>query len=192
MRQSKREICNYDKAAQEKFTEKLVGIKINKLTIVSVIGRTVKTCEVMVEALCDCGNSIAAAFHDIKKGHTRSCGCFRKESAINVAMKRDMSKVRFSHGEARTGKVSKEYKTWIHLKRKYKNSERAGICERWLEPEKGCLNFIEDVGRSPGNNYFFKRIDESLEFCKENCKWEVRKTSKKTRNLIKGFLKEQG
>lgn len=38
--------------------------------------------------LCDCGRQVRAATHDLLRGHTRSCGCWRTERLASAARAR--------------------------------------------------------------------------------------------------------
>ena len=59
-----------------------IGVRSERLLVTSIIGKDFKN-HVFVNAVCDCGNSIIVNFNDIKSGHSKSCGCLRKEVARN-------------------------------------------------------------------------------------------------------------
>ena len=56
------------------------GVKINKLTIISIpgyINRTdsISTSSPAVHVICECGKELITVFYRVKSGRTRSCGC---------------------------------------------------------------------------------------------------------------------
>ena len=51
---------------------------MNRLTIISQRGK-VATC------LCVCGNITEVNIYKVRSGHTRSCGCLRKETRMPVS-----------------------------------------------------------------------------------------------------------
>jgi len=50
--------------------------------------------------LCDCGKEKIIVGNDLRKGHTKSCGCLRKEIITKIMTK---------HGHNRRGKTTKIY-----------------------------------------------------------------------------------
>ena len=70
--------------------ENLIGIKYGKLLVISrekdekyKNGKT----KVMWLCQCDCGNIITVAHYALKYGHTKSCGCYKKERTSEVCLK---------------------------------------------------------------------------------------------------------
>ncbi|MGN1298074.1 MAG: HNH endonuclease [Clostridia bacterium] len=57
----------------------LTGKKFNNLTVISENGKTGK--EILWKCKCDCGNVVNVRGYDLKNGHTKSCGCIRKENS---------------------------------------------------------------------------------------------------------------
>ena len=65
----------------------LAGKRFGKLMVVMDSGRRSKRREVMWTCLCDCGKNTIVEGYELRRGHTRSCGCFRLQ-AQNYAGKR--------------------------------------------------------------------------------------------------------
>ena len=58
---------------------KLLNVKFGRLTILEVLNEYTPSKKRLIKCQCDCGNFITAILENIKNGHTKSCGCLRKE-----------------------------------------------------------------------------------------------------------------
>lgn len=113
---------------------------------------------------CECSNEFTATIESVKYGHKRSCGCIRPKI-----------------GNLRK---SSEYHIWKGMRGRCNNPsnpayDRYGgrgitVCSRWMNENKGFLNFLEDVGERPGLEYSIERINNDKGYYKENCKWATK------------------
>lgn len=119
---------------------------------------------------CECGGETIAHTSHLTTGHTKSCGCYNRETASMVNMK---------HGHSKNKHPSLTYMCWQSMKSRCENVNETGyqnyggrgirVCERWHTFE----NFLEDMGERP-KGMFIDRKDNDGDYCKENCKWATR------------------
>ena len=73
----------------------MIGKKFNRLTIVSRAAN--EDTRAAWNCVCDCGNTITLNGKQIRSGHTKSCGCYRKEVTAPA-----QGKSNTKHGLSRT------------------------------------------------------------------------------------------
>lgn len=118
--------------------------------------------------VCDCGNEKVAQYGNVYNGVTRSCGCWQRKRTREA---------KTTHGLTNTV----EYTIWCSMKDRCFNPKSVGfhnyggrgitIDHRWLEPEMGFLNFLEDMGARPSDDLSLERKDNDGPYSKANCKW---------------------
>lgn len=135
--------------------------------------------------LCECGEHCVVQAKRYRTGHTKSCGCYHRESAVRVCT---------THGKSKTS----EYRIWASMRQRcfdknclsYPRYGGSGIsmCGRWNSFEA----FLEDMGPRPTPKHSIDRIDNSKGYCPENCRWAtvVEQARNKSNNLwIEAFGK---
>lgn len=116
------------------------------------------------ECVCDCGTKRIVKAQRLTSGRSTSCGCHQRE---------ELGKRSTKHGLAGT----KLYDTWKAMVRRCTNPRDASytnyggrgitVCDKW----KTLDGFLEDMEDSYQEGLEIERIDNSLGYCKENCKW---------------------
>lgn len=117
------------------------------------------------KCVCDCGKYATVRRSNLNSGNTASCGCQR-------GCRR--------HGMHETP----EYNVYMAMKQRCLNESNRffsfyggrgiTVCDRWLGPN-GFLNFISDMGRRPSKRHSLDRLDNSLGYSPDNCRWATRK-----------------
>lgn len=126
---------------------------------------------------CECGGSIEVIGKDLTSGHTKSCGCLRKEKA---------HKVNKTHGKTNT----RLYGVWCYMKRRcynknckdYKNYGARGIkvCDEWKDDFMSFYNWSMSHGYS--DTLTIDRVDVNENYEPSNCQWAtIKQQNRNTR-----------
>ncbi len=143
-------------------TNSMIGKKFGRLTVI-------KRQSTSWLCRCDCGNTKNVITAKLNNGHTKSCGCFRKDKTSSSFK---------NHGA--TGTLT--YKRWKSMQsrchsvnsKSYQNYGGRGIkvCEQWLY---SFDNFLKDMGECPSAEYTLERINNQGNYEPLNCKWATKK-----------------
>ena len=142
----------------------LTGQRFGRLTVLhrdtsKPIGRG---CATYWLCRCDCGNKCSVPAHDLRRGHTKSCGCMRSE-------------LHTTHGMSRT----RIYDTWHNMNRRCNNPNVAcykcyggrgiKVCDRW----KSFENFYDDMIGTYSDELTIDRINVDGNYEPSNCRWST-------------------
>lgn len=157
----------------------ITGNKYGRLTVIKENGKCGKNIKWLCK--CDCGKEISVISYNLKNGHTRSCGCFQKESKSK------------SHSTHKCSN-SRLYRIWRHIKSRclnknvscYKNYGGRGIkiCSDW----EYSFESFRDWALSNGykEELSIDRINVNGNYEPSNCRWANAKlqANNKTNNHI--------
>lgn len=130
--------------------------------------------------LCDCGSGCVVRADKAKSGHTKSCGCLKKELSTKRATK---------HGMCGT----KLYTLWWNIKKRtdadttneaYRTYVEHGVdmYQPWLESFE---QFCKDVGEPPSDEYTLGRVDNFKGYHPDNVRWETYDTQARNKSKRK-------
>lgn len=142
------------------------GRRIGRMTVLSLVRRNIHGLALW-QCQCECG-AIRTAWHsELTRGRPMSCVCSQRETRSAAAATHHM-----------TG--SPEYRSWLAMRQRcafpshvhFKDYGGRGItwCHRWDRFEA----FYEDMGPRPSLRHSLDRIDNSLGYSKDNCRWATR------------------
>lgn len=157
----------------------ITGNKYGRLTVIRENGKNGKN--IIWLCKCDCGKEVSVIAYNLKNGHTRSCGCFQKESKSNTHSTHKCSNSRL-------------YRIWIHIKNrclnahvphyKYYGGRGIKVCPEWEKSFVSFMNWSLSNGYKDGLS--IDRINVNGNYDPDNCRWVDMKiqANNKTNNRI--------
>lgn len=140
----------------KKFVD-ITGQTFSKLTVVEFAGW--HGTQLQWVCICECGKQCVKYGTQLKYRANQDCGCARRRAGEA----RRLHPVEYRHWRSmKTRCLNPKSDSW-----KYYGQKGIGICERW----NSFAAFIADMGPMPTELHQIDRIDNGLDYCKENCRW---------------------
>lgn len=150
----------------------LTGQRFGRLEVVAFarVNRSRNACWL---CRCDCGKERVVSGHELRRGRTSSCGCWR--SAVKILLN-------LKHGHKRAGSETPEYRAWHSMISrctnpkleawKYYGGRGITVCDRWKNSFEA---FLADMGPRPSPNLSIDRFpNNDGNYEPGNCRWATR------------------
>lgn len=155
-----------------------IGEKYGRLTVIEYVGKDGYNHK-LFKCKCDCGNEIVSLGCNIKRGRTKSCGCYKRDL---------LKEIHTTHGK----RNHPLYSVWRSMRKRCENPKDIGyrlyggrgirVCDEWNDFQNFFTWAIENGYKS---GLTLDRIDVNSNYMPSNCRWASMKVQNNNkRNTI--------
>ena len=162
-----------------------IGEKIGRLTVIKCVGKKDNGAKIY-QCVCDCGNFKEVLGVELRREHTRSCGCLFKDVQLKTVSK---------HGQ----RYTRLYSIWKDIKKRCNNPKSAHfnsyggrgikVCDEWANEFHPFYEWAMANGYSDELSIDRKNVNGNYE--PSNCRWATMKEqANNKRNSV--FIEHNG
>lgn len=151
----------------------LIGHKYGRLTVIAEAGR--KYSKVLWECVCDCGDTTYLTGNSLRRGNTKSCGCYRKEFNVTHGLRsHKLYNVHSKMMDRCYNPNAKDYKGY--------GGRGITVCDEWHD-----LSSFVSWGVSNGwePKLQIDRVDNDKGYYPDNCRFVTRIVNMNNRRTLK-------
>ena len=168
----------------------LTGQRFGRLEVLGFAGKA-KNGHSRWLCKCDCGNEATVSYEALRRGDTKSCGCYAAERTGSMSRK---------HGHSGT----RLHRVWLGMRTRCGNPNRRGfenyggrgitVCDEWLNDFQTFYDWAMANGydeAAPRGQCTLDRVDNDGNYCPENCRWTTAKVQANNRRKCKHLRRNE-
>lgn len=159
--------CGCRSGTRREFVD-ITGQRFSSLTVKEIVDKT------FCVATCDCGTETKVRINNIKRGHTRSCGCLGKDNALRHGVVRRNKRIY----QIWTGMMDRCYNESNPHYRNY-GGRGIGVADRWHD----VRNFEADVAPTYVVGLSIDRTDNDKGYGPDNFRWATKSEQQNNRRV---------
>lgn len=168
-----------------------LGNSYGRLTVIEFAGTKPtnhgKSSLAMWKCSCECGRTVVVNGHDLRRGNTTSCGCYKREQ---------LEKANTTHGDSRRGSFTRLYRIYANINTRCTNPNTAefnsyggkGITNEFQSYESFknwayANGYYDQPENTPKAEMLsIDRIDPDKGYSPDNCQWVSIRVNTQRRN----------
>ena len=165
----------------------LSGQRFGRLFVGDFVGKN-KHGHVLWECQCSCNNVVIVSTQQLRKGKTKSCGCYSRD----LTRKRNKERAVHAGGMCDTP----EYRSFLAAKSRCENTNNSHYKDygaRGIKLEMNFQEMLDAIGNKPSKKHSLDRIDVDGNYSSYNIRWatDLEQAHNQRRNKTAGVQRRE-